>query len=141
MLTALGQCAHDRFSLTRRFQLAGRQLPANDRVRRRKVQISVAKRDAGAPGVAEQLLLIELAVTVGVAQRVDAARVGAILLDGDVDIAVGGGDEMPRGTEIVGRDERAEAVGQLESAVTGIARRRRRGATARRNRSREADRD
>src|SRR5207249_3455326 len=96
----------------------------NDRVRRRKVQISVAKRDAGAPGVAEQLLLIELADTVGVAHRVDAARVGAILLDGDVDIAVGGGDEMPRGTEIVGRDERAEAVGQLQAAGTGIACRR-----------------
>src|SRR5947208_12963803 len=45
VLTAFGQCAHDRFSLTRRFQLAGRQLPANDRVRRGKVQISVAKLD------------------------------------------------------------------------------------------------
>src|SRR5207248_9789088 len=113
VLTALGQCAHDRFSLTRRFQLAGRQLPANDRVRRRKVQISVAKRDAGAPGVAEQLLLIELAVTVGVAQRVDAARVGAILLDGDVDIAVGGGDEMPRGPRLSAATSAQKPSGSL----------------------------
>ena len=128
VLTIGGEAGDDRLGRAGRLELPGGQLHPLDRLRMREVDIAIAQRDAGRAAAAERLFDLEAAVAVGVAQR-DRPAAGLRLTAAaarhqrDVEIAIGRHGHVPRGSEVVGHDQRAESWRQREAAVIGIAHR------------------
>ena len=124
MLALHRQVDDDRLCGAGGLQLAFSELVSFDGTRRRKIKISVPKRDARRPLCAEVLFQIGAAVAVRVAQADDAALLAAVVLERHEHIAVGCDGEMPRGPEAVGDHDRAKSRRQRDAAIVGIARRR-----------------
>ena len=70
--------------------------------------------------LAESLLKVGPAVSVGVAQSNDPAWCVLLVTDCHEDVAVRGHVQVPRRTEAVRDDKRAEPVWKLDAAVVGV---------------------
>src|SRR5262245_20631267 len=103
-------------------QLVRRQLEPLHRANRRDIEVAVSGGDPGRALVAESFGDVHLAVAVRVAK---SHHTGATLttLRRDIKIAVGHGDHVTGSAEIIGNDQRAEALRKFQPAVVGIARR------------------
>ena len=120
MRSAHRQAGDDRVDFPDGRQRPGGQAVANDRASRRGVQLIAVECYPGPASVAEPLLHICLAVTVGVAKGDNGAagRAAATALCVNEYISVGCDNDMTRPAQSFGEYRRAKALRQLQCRGT-----------------------
>ena len=86
----------------------------------RYIEVAISQRHACDTVLANLFFSLETAISVGIAQRHYAA-LAAVGLQGNLDVSVRSGGDMPRGPDSVGHHERAEALRELQPSIIGIA--------------------
>jgi len=88
-----------------------------------EVEGAFAERDTGAAFAADALLHVGLAVARGIPQGKHAPRARAPAGDRDEQVAVRRHRQVPGSPHLIGDDDGAEARGEGDAAVVGVARR------------------
>ena len=118
---ARGQVLHDHVRRAQRGEASRPHGVAIHGGRRAGVQHPLSECDTRAALAAKALPHVGLAVARGVPQGEHAPRAGAPAGERDEHVAVRGHSEVPGRAHLIGDHDRAEAVGEREARVAGIA--------------------
>ena len=121
MVAAVGKAGHYRFLLPFRLELAGETVP-HDAIIRREVEVAVVNRDIVSAARPETGAFVRFAVAITVPEREHTAgRIEEFSALGGVEVAIGSDCELAYRPESTRYDGGAEALGQHQAAVIGIA--------------------
>src|SRR5437867_3910684 len=121
MVASVGKAGYYRFLPSFRLELTGETVP-HDAIIRREVEVAVVNRDIVSAARPEADAFVRFAVAITVPEREHTTRrIDEFSAQCGVEVAIGSDCELAYRSEAARHDRGAEALGQHQAAVIGIA--------------------